>query len=316
MKVYEGLKDIRLKPQRRSVAIGIFDGVHRGHQKIIRQLIVDARRFRALPLVVTFEPHPNKILKPKNSHPILMSLPHRLRLFEKLGVAETVIVRFNKNFARVSREQFLEEGLIKRLGMRSLAVGHDFRFGYQGRGDTDFLRERAGERDFGLRVVPPLKYGRSIISSTRIRRLIERGQLKTAARMLGRPVSVYGTVVAGHGRGRKIGFPTANLNPHHETLPPSGVYAAWGYFDGRRLKGIIHIGERPTFNEKERSLEVHFLEFNEDIYGREVELIFVMKLRNIRHFSSPKLLAGAIKRDAQKAVKILKKPLQTASKRV
>ncbi len=305
MIVYSDFKDKKLKSKPRCVAIGIFDGVHRGHQKILKNVLRDARRTRATPSVITFEPHPNKVLNPGKGHPILMSLAHRLRYFERMGLAEALVIRFNKDFSKVTRESFLNQWLLKRLDMKFLSVGHDFRFGYRGLGDTSFLLENSKRLKLGLSLVKPLKYKGEIISSTRIRHLIETGDLKKAQKMLGRPVSVYGTVVRGRGRGKGLGFPTANLNPHHETLPPSGVYAAWGYLDGKKLKGVIHIGERPTFNDKERSLEVHFLNFHKDIYGKELELIFVAKLRGTQRFKGPKNLARAIKMDIARAFKIL-----------
>lgn len=305
VKVYNGFNDRRIKRKPRCVAIGVFDGVHRGHQKILSRVLTDAKHYHAEPLVVTFEPHPNKILRPGTTQPILMSLPHRLRFFEKMGIRETLVIRFNKNFSKMTREQFLHKFLFKKLGMRSLSVGTDFRFGFRGLGEAVFLKQESSRLNFGLTLVQPLKHQGEIISSTRIRRLIERGFLRKAKEMLGRPVSVYGTVVRGRGRGRAVGFPTANLNPHHETLPPSGVYAAWGFLEDRRLKGVIHIGKRPTFHDKEKSLEVHFFNFHRNIYGRELELLFAGRLRATRKFKSIVALTEAIQKDARKALKIL-----------
>ena len=305
MKIYSGFNDKRLKPKRRCLAIGVFDGVHRGHQRILSRLLVDARRFQAESMVVTFEPHPIKVLEPRACQPILISLSHRLRFFEKMAIGETLVVPFNKRFSRISHPLFLHQFLIEQLGMKTLSVGEDFCFGRQGKGDAHFLQQESRRLGFGLSLVKPLKDGKDIISSTRIRCLIERGYLKRAERMLGRPVSVYGTVMAGRGRGKSLGFPTANLNPHHETLPPSGVYAARGYLDGTWLKGVIHIGERPTFGDLEKSLEVHFFNFNRNIYGKELELFFVSRLRGIYKFKNRQALIRAIQKDAQKALKIL-----------
>jgi riboflavin kinase/FMN adenylyltransferase len=233
-----------------------------------------------------------------------MSLQHRLRLFEKMGLSETLVVRFTKRFSRITREGFLKK-LLQRAGVRTLAVGHDFRFGHRGRGESRFLRDRSRALGFHLSIIPAFRHRGEIISSTRIRRLIERGNLKKAGEMLGRPVSVYGNVVRGRGRGKSLGYPTANLNPHHETLPPAGVYAVWGLLDGQKLKGVVHIGARPTFRERECSVEAHFLNFNGIIYGREVELIFVKKLRPIRRFKDQASLVRAIRRDASQALRIL-----------
>lgn len=305
MKIYRGLADKTLKSAPRAVAVGIFDGVHKGHRRILARAIGEARRLGGRAMVVTFDPHPNKILRREADPPIILSLEHRLRLFESLGIDEALVIRFDKKFAGMSHKDFLLKSLLARLGMRSLSVGYDFRFGKKGVGDTAYLRQASLEEGFSLSVAPALKRQGEIISSTRIRHLIEAGKLKQASRMLGRPVSVYGTVVKGRGRGKKVGFPTANLNPHHETLPPNGVYAAWGDLGGHPLQGVIHIGQRPTFGDRQKSLEVHFLNFHRDIYGRDVELIFVSKLRDTNRFRSSGDLAKAIASDIRKAARIL-----------
>ncbi len=305
MKIYNGFKDKRIRPKPRSIAIGIFDGVHRGHQRILSRALKDARRLHAELMVITFEPHPNTVLRPEMKQPILMSLSHRLRFFEKLGIREVLVIRFDKKFSKISHRFFLDELLYKKLGMKSLSVGADFRFGFRGLGNARFLSKESKRLSFGLSLASSLKVHGGVVSSTRIRRLIEKGDLKRAERMLGRPVSVYGTVVRGRARGRTIGFPTANLNPHHETLPPNGVYAARGFLDQTKLKGVIHIGKRPTFHDRQKSLEVHFFNFHKNIYGLEVELFFIARLRAIKKFKSREALAAAIQKDARKALKIL-----------
>ncbi len=304
MKIYRSLRDV--KPCPRSIAIGIFDGVHRGHQAILGRMLEEARRLRARSMVVTFDPDPMKVLKPRVPHPILISLAHRLRFFEKLGVEETLVVRFDRRFSKIPHEIFLNKVLLEKLKMRSLTVGHDFCFGNGARGTTGYLEEKSRETGFGLTVQTPLKSGREVISSTRIRRLVETGNLKKAEKMLGRPVSVYGTVIRGRGRGVKVGFPTANLDPHHETLPPQGVYAAYGYLDHRRLKGVINVGPRPTFGDSQKSLEVHFIDFHKNIYGREVELIFLSYLRGVKRFTDAAALKQAIARDIEKSKTLYK----------
>ena len=302
MKVYRGFEDPKLKRTARAIAIGIFDGVHRGHAVILKKAIHSARRLRARSMALTFEPHPRKVLTQKKIAPkILMSLEHRLRLFARLGVSETLIVPFNKKFSKITHEDFLKKWLIGKLGMKALSVGHDFRFGRFARGDEHYLKMRSREDGFKLSLVPPLKFRGRTISSTGIRRLIESGDLARASEKLGRPVSLYGTVVYGRGRGRRVGFRTANLDPHHETLPPAGVYAAFGFVGKRRLNSVVHIGKRPTFGDEQKSVEAHFLDFKGDLYGREIELFFLGKLRNVRRFSTPRALARQIRADAQKA---------------
>ena len=308
MKIYRGFSDKKLKRRRRAVAIGIFDGVHRGHRLILKKALASAKKMRTAPMVVTFDPHPQKVLSPKHRNPkILMSLEHRLNFFSAMGVKETLIVPFNKKFSHISHEDFLKKLLLGRLGMRSLSVGRDFRFGRKAEGDRGYLTEQSRKNGFALFLSPALSFRGKAISSTRIRRLIEEGDLKLASKMLGRPVSVSGTVVHGRGRGRKVGFPTANLNPHHETLPPPGVYAAKGSLGKRLLKGMVHIGQRPTFGDKEKSLEVHFLDFHRNIYGREIELLFLAKLRPVRAFSDARALAKQIRTDIRRAKSLFRR---------
>ena len=305
MKVYKGFSDKGIKKYKRSIAIGIFDGVHRAHAKILRRALRDAKKLRARSTFVTFHPHPQKVLSGNRKNtPILMSLEHRLRTIAALGFDEALVVPFTRAFSRMSAERFLCL-LSEKMGMCSLAVGHDFRFGRRAEGDTGFLRQRAGRLGYRLHVCAPVRHAGRVISSTAIRALIEKGRLKEAAALLGRPVSVYGTVVHGLGRGHHIGFPTANLDPHHETLPPEAVYAVRGLLGRERLKGVLHIGRRPTFGEKEKTVEVHFLDLRRRLYGREIELFFVRKLRPIRRFSGPESLSKAIRRDIRAARRLL-----------
>ncbi len=302
MKIYRSLTDKALKVQPRSVAIGIFDGVHLGHQKILKNARIHARQKKISFCVVTFDPHPEKILNPSGRSPkILMALEHRLNLLKSFGVDEVLVIPFNLRMAKISHTDFLDKILIRRLGMKSLSVGEDFRFGKKAMGDIAYLKQTSKRDNFCFFAAKHVLFRKSAISSTRIRREIEAGHLKDASQMLGRPVSVSGTVVRGHGRGKAIGFPTANLNPHHETLPPAGVYSAYGFVGGRRLKGVVHIGERPTFSERDESLEIHFLNFHRNIYGQTVELFFVKRLRGIQKFKSPEALKTAIQSDITQA---------------
>lgn len=307
MKVYDDLEDKKIPKEGRGIAIGIFDGVHRGHQRILNSLVRECKKNRRKSMVLTFDPHPNKVLRPKTHHPILMSLSHRLCLMERLGIDEVLAIRFDRKISQCSADHFLKNILIHRLAMQSLTLSWDFCFGRGGEGNHDYLQIKAHELGFDLHFVYPLRYRGAVISSTRIRRLVERGHLCQASAMLGRPVSVRGDVIHGHGRGGPIiGYPTANIDPHHETLPPDGIYAAWGWVSDKKIKGVIHIGPRPTFNEKKTSLEVYFLNFHNDLYGKEIELFFVKKIRPIKKFNSAKALTKAIAKDVADAKRILK----------
>lgn len=305
MKIYRGFSDKRLKTKKRCIAIGIFDGVHRGHASILHRVVRGARRLKATPAVLTFDPHPRKVLSgDRKNPPILMSLEHRLRVIASLGIREVVVVHFEKKFSRVTREAFLERDLVGRLGAKMLGVGHDFRFGRFARGNAAYLRSRSRALGFKLSVCAPVKRKGRIISSTAIRRAIETGRLERARDMLGRPVSVYGTVVHGHGRGARIGFPTANLDPHHETLPPEGVWAVYGDLEGARVRGVLHIGPKPTFGEGQKSVEVHLLGRRGSLYGKEIELFFLKRLRPIRRFENARSLSYAIGRDVARARRV------------
>lgn len=278
--------------------MGIFDGVHRGHANILRRVVSDAKRLKATSAVLTFDPHPRKVLSGDHKNPaILMSLEHRLRTIASLGIKEVFVIRFDRKFSLIPYQKFLKSILVKKLGVKMLAVGHDFRFGHGGLGNISVLGANVREQDYELFVCPPVKKNKRIISSTAIRRDIEKGDLRAAASLLGRPVSIYGTVVHGSGRGRRIGFPTANLDPHHETLPPDGVYAVTGDLEGKKLRGVLHIGKRPTFGLEKRSVEVHLFDMKGDLYGREIELFFVKKLRGIRRFKNAGELTAAIQKD-------------------
>lgn len=302
MRVHRGLREAAADAalRGRSVALGVFDGVHLAHRRIIRRAVAAARKLGARATALTFDPHPKNVLFPDKRRPILQSLEHRLRLFSEMGVDEAVVIRFDRRFAATTAEGFLRL-LTRRLDARTVCVGHDFRFGRHGRGDTELLRSWAAATGRRVWIEPPYKVGGEVVSSTLIRGLVLKGELGRASRLLGRRFSVYGNVVRGHGRGRQIGFATANLNPHHETLPPAGVYAAWGTVRGRRVAAVVHIGPRPTFAEKDPSIEVHFLTPQPRLYGSSVEVGFVRKLRDINRFKSTAELKRAIRSDVRKA---------------
>lgn len=305
MIVYRGLNDPRLRMRPRSLAVGIFDGVHRGHQAVLRAALLDAKRHRTSPMAVTFDPHPMRILQPARAPKILQSLEHRLRLLRRSGMREALVIRFDRRTASMSAPDFLERILIRRLGLRFLAAGHDFRFGYRGAGDHRFLREAARRLKFRWRRISAYRSAGEIVSSTAIRNYVEKGMLKRADALLGRPYSIMGTVVRGRGRGRRVGYPTANVDPHHEALPPEGVYAAWAYLDSKPYRASVHIGKRPTFADRQKSLEIHFLDIRRNLYGQAVELVFVRRLRAVRKFPSAAALGLAIQKDVQQTIKLL-----------
>jgi riboflavin kinase/FMN adenylyltransferase len=299
MRVIHDLKDIRSTGSA-VVAIGVFDGVHRAHRAIIKAAIRHARRMNGAAVVITFWPHPR-------GQESVYSLEHRLRLFEQLGVDLCVVVPFTKAFARLSPEDFAVNIICGRLKARAVYVGENFRFGRDAAGDVPELIRLLKPHAVTVRAFKMLSAGGKVVSSSYIRRLISRGELAAARALLLRPVSVYGHVVRGTGTGARLGYPTANIDPHHEITPPDGIYAVRVLLNGTRAKGICYIGTRPTFRRRNArpSIEVHILRFKKSIYGKYIEAQFIKKIRNDKAFASSEALARQIGRDIIKANKIL-----------
>ena len=309
MKIFHGLRTIRQHPFQRSIiTVGAFDGIHRAHQLILQKVIQRARRLHGTSVLLTFDPHPLKILQPHRPFFALTCIEHRLRLLSRFGLDVCVVIKFSKSFSRLSAGDFVEKILVRTLKVKELWVGFDYVFGRDREGNIALLKEYG--RRFGFKVVriPPVKMGGERFSSTQIRGLIAKGKLADAARCLGRPYSLYGKVVKGSGRGRRLGFPTANLKPYHEAIPPKGVYgvAASLSSDGKSYFGILNIGTRPTFEKKEKVvIEVHLLDFRGDLYGRRMEVTFLKRIRPERKFSTKEALIERIRRDEKMARRLL-----------
>jgi len=298
MIIIHGINKIR-KFRKPVVAIGVFDGVHRGHVKILRSVAKKAASVGGTAMAMTFWPHPQDA-----GH--LYSLKHRFRLIAECGIKVCVVVGFNKHFAATSAEDFIKRILVDKIHPAYVYVGGNFNFGRGGRGDCRMLEVLAAAYHFGVKVFDVLKVNGRPVSSTHIRALIRGGKLFAASSLLGRPVSVLGSVVRGRALGSKLGFPTANINPHHEIIPPSGVYAARVRIGAKIYLGVCNIGKKPTFGAQEnyRSLqqsrediEVNIFDFNRDIYGRYIEVLFIKKIRNEKKYGSIPQLAARIKRD-------------------
>ena len=286
------------KIRKLAVTIGIFDGVHCGHQKILKKLVSDSHRLKTKSLVITFSPHPRKILNHGSMIPFLTSLEHRFKLIENLRVDFFHIIRFTKSLSRMEPDEFVKKVLIDKFNIKMLIVGQDFLLGNKRGGDFSLLKSLSKKYNFRLFGVKPVKIKGKVISSTRIRNSIEKGDLKNASLMLGRPVSILGTVVRGKAIGRKIGFPTANINPHHEAISPSGVYAVDVRIDKKIYKAVLNIGIRPTLGkDKEPTVEIHILQFKKNIYGKNIEIIFKRKIRDEKKFPSLEKLRMQIKKD-------------------
>lgn len=293
----------RLKLQKAScVAIGVFDGMHRGHQLIIKKAVAIAKKKNRTSVVVTFYPHPDVIIHTKHYSPLLMSLRHRLEVIRSFGVDICLVVRFDARFRKRSARDFVLDILIRRCHMKDLVVNRMFAFGKHKEGGEQFLKAIAKEIHYTLHLQKVLKHRGKIISSTLIRSLITHGQLKRATSLLGRDIEVIGTVVGGDSRGRKLGFPTANIDPHHEVIPPIGVYLIQAIVGKRTLFGVANIGYRPTFKRAQKEIiELHLLNFKRNIYGRDIRVIFKKRLRGEIHFTHKSILIEQIRKDIQNA---------------
>ncbi len=297
----------KLHLKKTCAAIGIFDGVHRGHQYLIKKMLRAARRLGARPIVITFFPHPAHVLRPDLKLGYLTSLDDRFRRLSDLGVWACLVVRFNRSFARIPPQKFIKDILVEKLGVKAVFVGDDFRFGRDRSGDIALFQRLRAPCGYEMHAVSALKQGRAVISSTRIRRLIGRGKLNEASRLLGRRVSASGAVVKGSRRGKGLGYPTANIAYESDILPPQGVYAVKVLLGEKEYPAIANIGTRPSF-EKQISklhLEVHIFDFSRNIYGKCLEVEFLKKIRNEKKFSSPQALIRQIQKDESSARKYL-----------
>jgi riboflavin kinase/FMN adenylyltransferase len=289
------------------VSIGVFDGLHLGHAAILQRLRDAAREHRLPAVAITFWPHPRSVLRGEAPRHIL-SLEHRLELLGQQGVQEAVVIEFSPAFAAVEPEEFVEQLLVRRLGCRELVIGHDTAIGHARRGDADFLAE-AG-RHYGFRVVAVggVSVNGEVVSSTGIRQAIAEGDLPRAQRLLGRPVSLLGTVVAGDGRGSTLGFPTANLEVTSEAFPPLGVYAVRARTAQGELPAVMNYGLRPTFHQDALHgvFEVHVLDRKDlQLRGQPMEVQLVEQLRREKKFDSVEALRAQIAKDCEAARAVL-----------
>ena len=284
------------------LAIGVFDGVHLGHQAVISTSAEHARALKGTPVVVTFDPHPEKILRPATAPHLLTATSHKIALIRDLGVGHLLIITFNKKFAATEPEDFVHQLVNDSKPLREICVGHEWSFGKNRRGNLELLKKLGAQFDFNVVGIPPVTVNGEVVSSTTIRQAVEAGDLKKAAEMLGREYTILGTVVRGDDLGKKIGFPTANLSAHNEQFPPNGVYLAEAKLDGTVYPGVVNLGYRPTVSSKtERILEIHLLDFNRDTYGKDLQVRFIRYLRPEKKFENLDALVRQIKADVKQA---------------
>jgi riboflavin kinase/FMN adenylyltransferase len=286
------------------LTLGVFDGLHLGHQLIISRVVERARHLGAVPTVLTFDPHPRAVLHPESAPPLLQTFDQKVEAFGVLGVEQTIVVRFTPEFARVRAEEFLRDVVHERLQAREVYLGRGFAFGRGREGDIELLRRVSGGLGFFADEVPEVRLRGQRISSSRIRELLAAGRVNLARRMLGRPYGVEGRVVRGHERGRTIGFPTANLRPANRFIPRGGVYVSATLIDGSWRRSVTNVGVRPTFgNDAEPSVETFVMDWGGDLYGDVVRVRFLHRLRDERRFSGVEELKRQIHADAARARK-------------
>jgi len=305
MQIFDSVEKVTPDFKRCVVAVGFFDGVHIGHQKVIKRSKELARRLNAKSLVLTFEPHPLKLFPlPSSQLRLLTSLAHKLKLLQDLGVDGCLVVKFTKSFARTTPLGFVRKILAEGLTAQKVCVGPNFTFGRNKSGDVGTLKKIASRFGVKVEVIKPAKANNQIVSSSLLRSFIARGELEKANRCLDRRFSIFGKVVKGKKRGRLIGYPTANIKPYHEVIPPGGVYSVKVRWSRRIYSGILNIGKRPTFGdgfEKEPTVEAHIFDFDRQLYGEELEIFFGRKIREERKFAGKEDLIRQIKKDERLA---------------
>ena len=286
-----------------SATIGIFDGVHLGHKSIIGLMRKNAARNRCASCVVTFFPHPQKVLRGIDT-PLIVPLKERFRLLEKEGVDIAVCFNFTKAFSKISAKDFVKNYLVEKLNIKTIFVGPDLFFGRNREGNVALLKSMENSFNFETRTVRPVYFGDELISSTAIREFIEDGNVKKAANFLGDCFSVEGKVKEGERRGRELGFPTANLDTEWELLPKKGVYITWAEMSEKKFTSITNVGTRPTFGKNHLLVETHVIDFTGDIYGKTIRVSFIDRLRDEKRFANIESLVSQISTDVENAKKV------------
>ena len=286
------------------LALGNFDGLHRGHQKIVERVKRGAVEHGGTPMAMTFDPHPPRIVRPDKAPPLLMTKAQRLEALHRAGIGCVAVVRFTRELSAWEPEAFVRTVLVEWLRVSEVWVGANFLFGHDRSGNFSLLRTLGQRYGFRADKIDPVRYKDFVVSSTRIRRLVTEGRMDEAGALLGHGYYVDGTVVEGKRRGREIGFPTANLMTDNELLPPHGVYATTTTIDGIVHAGLTNIGTRPTFGETGTTVETHLLNYSGDLYGRSVRLGFVLRLRDERRFDDVDALRTQIEADQRRAERL------------
>jgi riboflavin kinase/FMN adenylyltransferase len=302
MKIFHGTENANiLRPT--VLTLGVFDGLHLGHQEIMKTVVRRAKAVRAVPTAITFDPHPRAVLFPESAPPLLQTLDQRLANFEVLGIEQAIVIPFTREFATTDAEGFLRSVVHDRLHAREVYLGKGFAFGKDRGGNIELLRRMSEELGFFADEVPEVCLRGHRISSSKIRKQLAAGHVNLTRRMLGRPYGVEGVIIRGNRRGHTIGFPTANLKPHNRVIPKFGVYATATLLDGKWRRSITNIGVRPTFeNEAEPSIETYIFDFDGDLYGDVLRVRFLHRIRDERKFNGVDELTAQIRKDSARAL--------------
>lgn len=301
MKIFHGTDNANiLRPT--VTTLGVFDGLHIGHQRIMSKIVERSKELGVVPTAITFDPHPRAVLHPESAPPLLQTLDQRLANFEVLGIEQAIIIPFDKEFAAIEAEQFLNEIVRERLQAKEVYLGKGFAFGKGREGNIELLRRMSEQNGFFADEVDEVTLRGRRVSSSTIRKLLGEGRVNLARRMLGRPYGVEGVIEHGAKRGRTLGFPTANLKPHNRVIPKFGVYATAALVDGTWRRSITNIGIRPTFeNDNQPSIETFIFDFDGDLYGDSIRVRFLHRIRDERKFAGIEELKAQIEKDTARA---------------
>lgn len=290
------------------LTLGVFDGLHLGHQLIMKTVVERARAINAVPTVITFEPHPRAVLHPESAPPLLQTLDQKIEAMGVLGIEQTIVIHFDQAFSQIRAEDFLRDVVVDRLQAKEVYLGRGFFFGHNREGNIELLRRVSERLGFFADEVPEVRLRGTRIGSTRIRELLSEGHVNLARRMLGRPYGVEGPVVRGAARGQGIGFPTANIHPHNRVIPKRGVYVTATLIDGQWRRSVTNIGVRPTFGDVTApSVETFVMSWSGDLYGDVVRVRFLHRLRDEKKFGSVEELKSQIASDVFRAERFFKR---------
>ena len=288
-----------------AIAIGNYDGIHYGHRSILKKLIKEGKKNKFKTALLTFRPHPAKTLAPETSFKLINTYEQKNELLKETGIDAVIFHKFDKRFAKTSPEKFFEKYLIKELSTKTVFVGHDFTFGDQRSGTIETLEHLGGKHNIKINIMPDMMLENTLVSSSLIRKLLMEGQVKLANKLLTRLFFIDGKVVHGFQRGTSLGMHTANLKTKNELIPNDGVYATKVQIGRKKYSSVTNIGFNPTFDNKNRSIETHILNFDQNIYKKTIRLSFVDKIRDEIRFATPTALVKQIEKDIEKAKKIL-----------